>query len=177
MPDTQIRIVHPEDDSQTMRPGEVGELLIRGPQVMAGYWQRPEETDEALGGGWMHTGDLAIADPDGFVSIVGRKKDMICVNGMKVFPDEVDQVLMNHGDIIESATIGVPHPKVGETVKSFVVLRRGAGLSMEAVLDHCRRSLSDYKVPRLVEFLEELPKSSVLKILRRELRDREMKAG
>ncbi len=171
--DTELRIVDAEDDSRVMPMGEPGELLVRGPQVMKGYWNRPEESAQALHGGWMHTGDLAIMDADGFFKIVGRKKDMINVSGMKVFPDEVDNLLMSHDRILEAATIGVPDDKVGETVKSFVVVQPGQALSAEEVLAFCRENLADYKVPRYVEFLDELPKSSVLKVLRRELRDRE----
>ncbi len=177
VPDTQMKVVDPEDDTKEMPQGEAGELLIRGPQVMQGYWQQPGATAEALNGGWMHTGDLATSDADGFVSIVGRKKDMINVNGMKVYPDEVDEVLMSHEGILEAATIGIPNDKVGETVKSFVVMQPGATISAEDVLAHCRENLTNYKVPRFVEFLDELPKSSVLKILRRELRDRELQGG
>ena len=173
-PDTDAKIVDPEDDSKELPIGEPGELLVRGPQVMKGYWQRPEESEESLKGGWMHTGDLATMDADGFFTIVGRKKDMINVGGMKVFPDEVDEVLMAHPKILEAATIGVPHEKVGETVKSFVVVQPGETLSEDDVVAYAKQQLTDYKVPRFVEFMDELPKSTVLKVLRRELRDREL---
>ncbi len=153
--------------------GEEGELLIRGPQVMQGYWNREEETQEALAGGWMHTGDLATVDEDGFFRICGRKKDMINCSGLKVFPDEVDGVLMAHPAILEAATIGVPDADRGETVKSFIVLQPGATLTVEEIETYTREQLASYKIPRQVEFLDELPKSSVMKILRRELRDRE----
>ncbi|MEM1448868.1 MAG: long-chain fatty acid--CoA ligase [Planctomycetota bacterium] len=174
---TDSKVVDAEDDSKELSVGEEGELLVRGPQVMQGYWNREEETQEALAGGWMHTGDLASMDEEGFFRIVGRKKDMINCSGLKVFPDEVDEVLMAHPAILEAATIGVPDPDRGETVKSFIVLHEGATLTTEEVEAYSREHLAAYKVPRKVEFLEELPKSSVMKILRRELRDREDAAG
>ncbi|MEM6567240.1 MAG: long-chain fatty acid--CoA ligase [Planctomycetota bacterium] len=174
---TDSKVVDAEDDSKELSVGEEGELLVRGPQVMQGYWNREEETQEALAGGWMHTGDLASMDEEGFFRIVGRKKDMINCSGLKVFPDEVDEVLMAHPAILEAATIGVPDPDRGETVKSFIVLHEGATLTTEEVEAYSREHLAAYKVPRKVEFLEELPKSSVMKILRRELRDREEAAG
>ena len=141
---------------------------------MKGYWNQPEETALAMHGEWFRTGDLAVVDEEGYFRIVGRKKDMINSGGLKVFPDEVDALLMAHEAVLEAATIGIPHPTHGETVKSFVVLQPGRTLSREDLLAYCRESLAKYKVPREVEFLDELPKSSVLKILRRELRDREI---
>jgi long-chain acyl-CoA synthetase len=171
---TDARIVDANDGVTEVPLGSEGELVIGGPQVMRGYWNRPDETAAALRGGYMHTGDLATMDADGYFKIVGRKKDMINVGGLKVFPDEVDAVLMAHPEIVEAATIGVPDPKKGEIVKSFVVLRPGSTLDAKAVEAHARENLSPYKVPREIEFLAELPKSSVLKILRRELRDREL---
>ncbi len=171
--DTEVRIVSAEDDSVEVEQGTEGQLLIRGPQVMAGYWGREDASAEALAGGWMHTGDLAVADEEGYLRIVGRIKDMINVNGMKVFPDEVDEVLMSHDSILEAATIGIPDPEREERVKSFVVLQPGASMDAEAVKAWCGENLARYKVPRDVAFLDELPKSSVMKILRRELRDME----
>ncbi|MFT4648587.1 MAG: long-chain acyl-CoA synthetase [Glaciecola sp.] len=170
IPDTMIRIVDMEDGETDMEFGAEGEIIIKGPQVMQGYWNRPEETAEALQNGYMYTGDLGIMDEDGFLRIVGRKKDMINCNGMKVYPDEVDAVLMEHPCILEAATIGVPNAKRGEAVKSYVVLRKGKKVSSEAILAFCTENLARYKVPRDVTFLDELPKSSVLKTLRRELR-------
>lgn len=170
IPNTIIRIVDMEDGVTEMPFGEEGEVLIGGPQVMQGYWNRPEESDEALKGGFMYTGDLGTMDEDGYLRIVGRKKDMINCSGMKVYPDEVDAVLMDHPSILEAATIGVPNAKRGEAVKSFVVLRPGKTMTSEEVLEFCSENLARYKVPRDVTFLDELPKSSVLKTLRRELR-------
>ena len=170
--DTDARVVDVDDPTRELRVGEEGELLLRGPQVMREYWKQPAETAEALRDGWLHTGDLAAMDEDGYFRIVGRKKDMINCSGLKVFPDEVDAVLVSHDDILEAATIGVPHPTRGETVKSFVVLRPGGTLTEADVTAFCRDRLAAYKVPREVEFLAELPKSTVLKVLRRELRNR-----
>jgi long-chain acyl-CoA synthetase len=174
---TDAKIVDAEDDSKELAVGEEGELLVRGPQVMQGYWNREEESAEALAGGWMHTGDLASMDEDGFFRICGRKKDMINCSGLKVFPDEVDEVLMGHPAVLEAATIGVPDPERGETVKSFIVLNEGATLTEAEVETYAREHLAAYKIPRKVEFMDELPKSSVMKILRRELRDREEQKG
>lgn len=168
---TEARIADPEDSSVDLSPGEEGELLIRGPQVMLGYHGQPAETENVLRDGWFSTGDLAVMNEDGFFKIVGRKKDMINCSGFKVFPDEIDDVLMSHEDITEAATIGVPHAKRGETVRSYVVQREGAQLDEEQVKAWCKERLAPYKMPREVRFIDELPKSSVLKVLRRELRD------
>ncbi|QDU68367.1 long-chain-fatty-acid--CoA ligase [Engelhardtia mirabilis] len=172
--DTDAKIVAVEDDAQVMPVGEAGQLLVRGPQVMQGYWQQPEASAEALAGGWMHTGDLAVMDEQGYFKIVGRTKDMISVGGLKVFPDEVDDVLHDHPSILEAATIGLPKPSGNEYVKSFVVLEAGKTMTAEEVITHCAERLAPYKVPSEVEFIPELPRSSVMKILRRELRDREL---
>ena len=173
VPDTDCRIVDLETGTRDVPAGEPGELLIRGPQVMRGYWNRPDETANAIRGGWLYTGDLAVMDQDGFFRIVGRKKEMIDASGYKVYPDEVDRVLMSHPAVLEAATIGVPDPKRGETVKSFVVLRPGMQATADEIRAHCSRDLAAYKVPRLIEFRSELPKSAALKILRRELVEEE----
>jgi long-chain acyl-CoA synthetase len=172
--DTDARIVEADDPRRAVPTGQSGELAVRGPQVMQGYWQRPEDTARTLQDGWLLTGDLALMDEQGYFRIVGRKKDMINCSGLKVFPDEVDAVLHSHPAVLEAATIGVPHASRGETVKSFVVKKPGAALETEALLDFCRERLAPYKVPQEVEFLAELPKSTVLKVLRRELREREL---
>jgi len=170
---TDARIVDAETGTTDVPPGEPGELLVRGPQVMVGYWNHPDETAAVLRDGWLHTGDLATMDADGFFTIVGRKKEMIDAAGYKVYPDEVDRVLMSHPAVLEAATIGVPDPKRGETVKSFVVLKPGQAATAEELIAHCRANLAAYKVPRALEFRTELPKSTILKILRRELRAQE----
>jgi len=172
--DTDAKIVDLDDPSQEKPTGEEGELIIRGPQVMLGYWQRPDETEKTIKDGWLHTGDLAIMDEDGFFKLVGRVKDMINCSGLKVFPDEVDAVLMSHEKVLEAATIGVPDEKRGETVKSFLVMQPGETMTVEEVEAFARENLASYKVPREVEFIDELPKSTVLKVLRRELRDMEL---
>ena len=172
--ETDSKIVDLETGTRDLPPGQDGELVIKGPQVMRGYWNKPEETALALRDGWLYTGDIARMDEDGYFFIVGRKKDMIIVSGYNVYPDEVDGVLMSHPSVLEAATIGVPDAQRGESVKSFVVLRPGMTATAEEIAAYCRDSLAAYKVPRAIEFRAELPKSPVLKILRRELRDQEM---
>lgn len=172
LPDTDAKIVDAEDSARELPAGEEGELLLRGPQVMRGYHGQAAETAAVLSDGWFATGDLATMSEDGYFRIVGRKKDMINCSGLKVYPDEVDAVLMAHEGILEAATIGVPNPEYVETVRSYVVTRPGTTLSVEDVKAWCAGQLAKYKVPREVEFLDELPKSSVLKVLRRELRER-----
>jgi long-chain acyl-CoA synthetase len=172
---TDCRIVDAETGTRDVPTGQEGELLIKGPQVMRGYWNKPDETANAIRDGWLHTGDLAAMDADGYFTIVGRKKEMIDASGYKVYPDEVDRVLMSHPAVLEAATIGVPDPKRGETVKSFVVLRPGANATAEELVAHSRKNLAPYKVPRSIEFKQELPKSAALKILRRELLEAELR--
>lgn len=171
---TLAKIVDVDEGTTELGVGEEGELIVAGPQVMRGYWNREDETAKTLRDGWLFTGDLAKVDDDGFFTIVGRKKDMINCGGLKVFPDEVDDVLMSHEGVLEAATIGVPHERRGETVKSFVVLQPGITLTAEDVEAFCRENLAAYKVPREIEFLDELPRSAVMKVLRRELREREI---
>ena len=172
-PDTDCRIVDLDTGAKDVAAGEPGELLIKGPQVMAGYWNMPAETAGVLKDGWLHTGDLATMDEDGYFSIVGRKKDMILASGYNVYPDEVDGVLMKHPAVLEAATIGVPDPKRGESIKSFIVLKPGEHATAEQIVAYCRSNLAAYKVPRIVEFRESLPKSGILKILRIALREEE----
>ncbi len=171
---TDAKIVDIEDGKSEMPPGKEGELIIKGPQVMKGYWKRPEATSDMIKDGWLYTGDLAMRDDEGYFSIVGRKKDMIIAGGYNIYPDEVDRVLMAHPAVLEAATIGVPDERRGETVKSFIVLTEGHSATAEELTEYCRKELAVYKVPRRIEFREELPKSAVLKILRRELREQEL---
>ena len=173
-PNTDIKVVQVDDATTEVPAGAQGELLIKGPQVMPEYWNAPDESAAVLTDGWLHTGDIATVDEDGYCFIVGRKKDIIIAGGYNIYPDEVDAVLMAHPAVHEAATIGVPDPARGETVKSFVVLRPGRAASTDDLIAHCRRELAAYKAPRSIAFLDELPKSSALKILRRELRDREI---
>ncbi len=170
LPGTDARVVDVETGTRTLGPNEEGELVVRGPQVMAGYWNRPDETALVLRDGWLHTGDLARIDEDGFCFIVGRKKDLIIVGGFNVYPDEVDRVLAAHPAVSESATVGVPDAKRGEAVVSYVVRRPGAAVDEGALRDYCRTQLAAYKVPRRIEFVASLPKSSMMKIMRSELR-------
>ncbi|WP_141398994.1 long-chain-fatty-acid--CoA ligase FadD [Pantoea sp. GL120224-02] len=174
VPSTDVRIVDDEDNDVV--PGEPGELCIRGPQVMIGYWQRPDATEEVLKNGWLHTGDVVTVDGEGFIRIVDRKKDMILVSGFNVYPNEIEDVLMQHPKVREAAAIGVPSDLSGEAVKVCIV-KKDPSLTKEEVLDHCRRQLTGYKVPKIIEFRDELPKTNVGKILRRELRDEAKREG
>lgn len=168
LPSTDVDIR--DEDGRSLPLGEVGEICIRGPQVMLGYWQKPEETARVMtGDGFFRSGDMGFMNPEGYVKIVDRKKDMILVSGFNVYPNEVEEVAMTHPGILEAAAVGVPDEHSGETVKLFVV-RRDETLTEADVKAHCAANLTNYKRPRLVEFRTELPKSNVGKILRRELR-------
>lgn len=168
-PSTQIQVRG--DDGQILPQGETGELYAKGPQVMLGYWQRPEETAKVIDkDGWLATGDIGYMDEKGFFYIVDRKKDMILVSGFNVFPNEVEEVVALHPKVVEVAAVGVPHEVSGELVKIFVVAK-DKSLTDKELIKHCRHHLTGYKVPKLVEFRDELPKTNVGKILRRELRD------
>jgi long-chain acyl-CoA synthetase len=168
MPSTDVRIV--DDSGAEVPPGTPGEFTLRGPQVMAGYWQRPEDTAAAIcPQGFLRTGDIAVMDPDGYFRIVDRKKDMILVSGFNVYPNEVEDILARHPGIAESAVIGMPDGAAGEAVRAYVV-RRDPALTESDIRAHCKANLAAYKVPRQVEFRDDLPKSNVGKILRRELR-------
>ena len=159
------------EDGQWLPIGEVGELCIRGPQVMAGYWQRPEETAKVLSAdGWLKTGDMAKMDENGYCYIVDRKKDMILVSGFNVYPNEIEDVIATHPGVLEVAAVGVPDEKSGEAVK-VVIVKKDPSLTADDIKNHCRNELTGYKQPRYVEFRSELPKTNVGKILRRELRD------
>ncbi|MET4680688.1 long-chain fatty acid--CoA ligase [Stenotrophomonas rhizophila] len=160
-----------DDAGKTLAAGEVGELCIKGPQVMKGYWQRPEDTAQAVDAeGWLHTGDMARMDEQGFFFIVDRKKDMILVSGFNVYPNEVEDVIAMMPGVLEVAAVGVPDEKSGEVVK-VVIVKKDPNLTAEMVKEHARANLTGYKHPRIVEFRKELPKTNVGKILRRELRD------
>jgi long-chain acyl-CoA synthetase len=157
--------------------GEVGELCIKGPQVMAGYWNRPEETDKTMfPDGWLRTGDMARMDEQGYCFIEDRKKDMILVSGFNVYPNEVESVAAGHPAVLECAAVGMPDEKSGEIVKLFVV-RKDDSLTERDLIDFCRKELTGYKTPRQVEFRDELPKTNVGKILRRALREESLKSG
>ncbi len=173
-PETDSKVVDLEDGKTEMPPGKEGELIIKGPQVMKGYWKRPDATREMIRDGWLYTGDIAVADEEGYFFIVGRKKDLIVAGGYNIYPDEVDAVLMAHPAVLEAATIGVPDERRGETVKSFIVLIDGHTATADELIAYSRKELAAYKIPRQIEFRDELPKSTVLKILRRELREQEL---
>ena len=173
---TDARIMDLESGTRELPAGEPGELVVRGPQVMKGYWNREEETDEALRDGWLYTGDIAYMDEDGYVFIVDRKKDMIISGGYNVYPREIDEVLYEHPKIADAVSIGVPDAYRGESVKVFVVVKPEETLTEEEIITHCKEKLAVYKVPRLVEFRQELPKSMVGKVLRKELRAEESRA-
>jgi long-chain acyl-CoA synthetase len=159
-----------DNGERELAVGEVGELVIRGPQVMKGYWNKPEETAQVLRDGWLHTGDIARKDADGYFYIVDRMKDMIIAGGFNIYPREVEEVLWEFPKIQEAAVIGVPDSYRGETVKAFVVLQPSTSATADEIIAFCRGRLAAYKVPRVVVFLDSLPKSSVGKYLRRELR-------
>jgi long-chain acyl-CoA synthetase len=168
-PDTDAKIVDPQSDRE-LPVGEIGELVVQGPQVMAGYWNRPDETALALRGGWLHTGDLARMDEDGYFYIVDRLKEMIICSGLKVYPREVEEVLYKHPKVLEAAVIGVPDAYRGETVKAIIVPRPGTTPTADEIKSFCAEHLAKYKVPTIVEFRDSLPKSIVGKVLKRDLR-------
>jgi long-chain acyl-CoA synthetase len=173
LPSTECAIMN--DAGELLPQGEVGELVIRGPQVMKGYWQRPDETNKVItADGWLRTGDIATMTEDGFFKIVDRKKDMILVSGFNVFPNEIEDVIAHHPKVLEVAVVGVPDAKSTEAVKVFIV-KSDPSLTEEEIRDFCAEELTGYKRPRHIEFRDELPKSNVGKILRRELRDEELK--
>jgi len=169
MPSTDVELR--DDNNRAVPLGQSGEICIRGPQVMAGYWKQPEETAKVLGAdGFLHTGDIGVMDERGYIRIVDRKKDMILVSGFNVYPNEIEQVVAMHPGVLECAVIGVPDEHSGEVPKVFVV-RRDPQLTEHDVLEHCKKELTGYKRPKYVEFRTELPKTNVGKILRRALRD------
>ena len=174
LPSTEVAILDEADRHLSI--GHTGEICVRGPQVMAGYWQRPEETTAVfVGEQWLRTGDIGRLDAEGYLFIEDRKKDVIVVSGFKVYPNEVEDVVTSHPDVIEAAAIGVPSEHSGEAVKLFVV-SKNSKLTADAVIDYCRTELTRYKVPTVVEFVDGLPKSNVGKVLRRTLKERESHA-
>ncbi len=178
LPDTEVRIVDADDYTKIMPIGEQGEFMIKGPQVMKGYWNKPEATDDQLKGEWLLTGDIGKCDEDGYFFILDRKKDMINVSGLKVYPREVEDVLFEHEAVENAAVIGLPNPKIpgSEIVKAYVVLKDGYKASDELsgeIREFCRQNVSPYKVPKSIEFRKELPETLVGKVLRRELKEQE----
>jgi long-chain acyl-CoA synthetase len=171
-PSTDVRIV--DETGKVLGVGEIGEIQCKGPQVMKGYYNRPEATADTIREGWLCTGDIGLMEEDGYFRIVDRKKDMILVSGFNVYPNEIEEVIVNHPKVLEAAAIGIPDEKSGEVVKVFVV-KKDNSLTEAEVINHCRENLTGYKVPKTVEFRNELPKTNVGKILRRELRDEAVK--
>jgi len=172
-PDTEAKIVDIETGERDLPASEVGELVIRGPQVMAGYWNKPEETKYALRSGWLYTGDIAKEDEDGYFYIVDRKKDMINVSGLKVWPREVEEVLYEHPAVKETGVVGVSDPYRGETVKAFIVLKEGfeGKTTAEEIIQFCKEKMASFKAPAQIEFVKQLPKTAIGKILRRALKE------
>jgi len=178
IPGTDVKIVDTGTGEREMPFGEPGELAVKGPQVMKGYWQMPEETAKTLRNDWLYTGDIARMDEEGYLYIVDRKKDMINTSGFKVYPREVEEVLYQHEEVVEAVAVGVPDEYRGETVKAFVVRKPGSTVTEEELVSYCKENLAPYKVPKLLEFRDDLPKSAVGKLLRRVLADEEReKAG
>jgi long-chain acyl-CoA synthetase len=175
IPDTLCRIVDLNKGDTDVPVGETGELLIKGPQIMKGYWKRPDATAETLTDGWLHTGDIAKMDEDGYFYIVDRKKDLIISGGYNVYPRDIEEVFFEHPKVMEATAIGIPHPKRGEAVKVFVVLKEGQRATPEELMSYCQDKLAKYKWPTQIEFRKDLPKTNVGKILKKDLRAEEMK--
>ena len=176
LPDTDLKVVDVESGEQELPPGEIGEIIIKGPQVMKGYWNLPTETANALRvgpdgqPGWLYSGDIGFMDEDGYFHMADRKKDMIIAGGYNIYPADVEAVLFEHPKVKEAAVIGVPDQYRGETVKAFVVLKEGESATEEEIIEFCRERMAAYRLPRIVEFRDDLPKSMIGKVLRRELR-------
>ena len=166
---TEVRVV--DEDDEPVPSGTIGEVVGRGPQLMRGYWNLPEASAEALRGGWMHTGDAAIIDEQGYLFIQDRVKDMIVSGGENIYPREVEEVLYQHPDIAEAAVIGVPDERFGEAVKAIVVLRESMTANAEGIMDFCKGRLAGYKRPRSVDFVSALPRNPSGKVLKKELRE------
>jgi long-chain acyl-CoA synthetase len=165
----EVRVVNAEGDD--VQPGEIGEIIARGPNIMLGYWRMPEATDAAIVDGWLHTGDMATVDDENYIYIVDRAKDMIISGGENIYSVEVENALSSHPAVLECAAVGVPDERWGEVVKALVVLRSGIKVSADALIAHCRTRIAGYKCPHSVDFLDALPKSASGKILKRELRE------
>lgn len=169
VPNADVKIVDMETGLEEMPPGATGEIVLKGPQIMKGYWKKPEETAQTVRDGWLYTGDTGMLDEDGFLYVVGRKKEMIIAGGYNIYPNEIDEVLYQHPAVAEACTFGVPDAYRGETVKAAIVVKSEHTLTEEEIVQWCQERLAKYKIPRLIEFREQLPKSAVGKILRRAL--------
>ena len=168
-----VEILIADPDGNEVPRGELGEIWIRGPNVMKEYYRKPEETREAIVDGYLRSGDIGVMDEEGYVFIVDRLKDMINSSGLKVWPREVEEVLYTHPNVRECAVIGVPHEVFGESVKAVITLKEPGATTAEEIVELCKKHLADYKAPRIVEFVPELPKNPTGKILKRELRTQE----
>jgi acyl-CoA synthetase (AMP-forming)/AMP-acid ligase II len=169
---TGIEVAIFDPDDREVPRGQLGELVVRGPTVMNGYWRQPEATAETLRNGWLHTGDLGIMDAGGYVFILDRKKDMIISGGANIYPREIEEVIQQHPAVMEVAVVGVPDELWGESVKAVIALRDGYSATEQEIVDHCLSHLASYKKPKSVEFVPELPKNAYGKIPKRELRER-----
>ncbi|MBN1574582.1 MAG: long-chain fatty acid--CoA ligase [Deltaproteobacteria bacterium] len=174
IPNTDCRLVDIDDGKREVKIGEPGEVVIKGPQVMMGYWNKEEQTREALQDGWLYTGDIATRDEEGFFYIVDRKKDMIIAGGYNIYPREIDEVLYSHPKIQDAVAVGIPDPYRGETVKAFIVLKEGETMTEDEIKAYCKKNLAVFKVPKIYEFKKELPMSMIGKVLRKKLRDEEI---
>jgi long-chain acyl-CoA synthetase len=172
-PNTDIKII--DIDGKELPPGERGEICFKGPQIMKGYYKNPEETKKVLIDGWLHTGDVGIMDEEGYLSIVDRMKDMIIAGGYNIYPREIDEILFEHPKVLEACSIGVHDEYRGETVKAYVVVKPGETLTAEELTAYCKQKLAAYKMPKSFAFIDELPKSAVGKILRREIKELDKK--
>jgi long-chain acyl-CoA synthetase len=173
IPDNDVRLVDIENGETDVPDGQPGEIIMKGPLIMQGYWNNPSETAGQLKGGWLYTGDIAIRDEDGYIFIVDRKKDMIIAGGFNIYPRDIDEVLFQHPKVSEAVSLGVKDKYRGETVKAFVVLKPGEKCTEEEIIKFCKEKLAPYKVPKLVEFRDSIPKSAIGKILRKILREEE----
>jgi long-chain acyl-CoA synthetase len=172
-PDNDVRLMDIESGETEVPQGEPGEICMKGPLIMQGYWENPEETAAQLRDGWLYTGDIAVRDEDDYFFIVDRKKDMVIAGGYNIYPREIDEVLFQHPKILDAVAVGIPDEYRGETLKAYVVLKEGESASEEEVISFCREKLAAYKVPKSVEFRDELPKSAIGKVLRKILREEE----
>lgn len=169
IPGVEVKIFN--DNDQEFPWGEIGEIVVKGPNVMKGYYNRVDETASAMRGGWFHTGDLSYMDEDGYVFIVDRKKDLIIRGGMNIYPREVEEVIYAYPGVLKTAVVGIKDEIMGEEVKAYIVPREGAVLEAEALKEHCRAKMAKYKIPKYIEFVSSLPKTITGKILKRELRN------
>jgi long-chain acyl-CoA synthetase len=175
VPSTDVKIVDVDTGKEKQKIGTPGEIIVKGPQVMKGYYKKPEETAQVLKDGWLYTGDIGMFDEDGYLTIVDRKKDMIIAGGYNIYPREIDEILFQHPKILEACSIGVPDAYRGETVKAYVVVKPGETLTADEVIEFTREKLAPYKAPKMVEFIDALPKSAVGKILRKEVKEMDRK--